>query len=109
MASESVLQYVRDTVNRSPAVIFSKSYCPYCNRAKKKLQDLKIDFVAIEVNLVKNQHLVDALFELTNQRTFPNIFIKGIHVGGCDDLFNKLGDGTVQQILSSGKLVKTQL
>lgn len=108
MASESVLEYVRDTANRSPAVIFSKSYCPYCNRAKKKLQDLKIQYVAIEVDLVQNQQeLVDALFELTNQRTFPNIFIKGIHVGGCDDLFNKLGDGTVQQILSCGRLVNT--
>lgn len=108
MASESVLEHVRDTVNKSPAVIFSKSYCPYCNRAKKKLQDLKIEYVAVEVNLVENQQeLADALFELTNQRTFPNIFIKGIHVGGCDDLFNKLGDGTVQQILSSERLVKT--
>ena len=54
MASDSELQCIRDTVNRSPAVIFSKSYCPYCNRAKKKLQDLKINFVAIEVNLDKN-------------------------------------------------------
>jgi glutaredoxin 3 len=28
----------------------------------------------------------DALYELTNQYTVPNIFIGGQHIGGSDDL-----------------------
>ena len=108
MSSESILQHIQKTVSTSPAVIYSKSYCPYCNRAKKKLHDLKINYISVEVNLCENQQdIQNALYELTHQRTFPNIFINGVHIGGCDDLFNQLADGTISTILKSSKLIDT--
>lgn len=41
----------------------------------------------------------DALQERTGQRTVPNIFVGGGHVGGCDDLMQAEADGTLRKML----------
>ena len=41
-----------------------------------------------------------ALAELTGQRTVPNVFIKGKHLGGNDDTQRANSDGSLLQMLS---------
>lgn len=68
-------------------VIFSKSYCPFCKRAKKLLTDENITFEAVELDLhPKGADIQKALLDKTGQRTVPNVFIKGQHIGGSDAL-----------------------
>ena len=43
----------------------------------------------------------NALFHLTNQKTVPNVFIKGKHVGGNDDTFNLDKSGKLKEMLKS--------
>merc|ERR1739845_306221 len=67
-------------------VIFSKSYCPYCKRAKQLFTNENIPFHAVELDLHSNgADIQKALMDKTGQRTVPNIFIKGEHLGGSDD------------------------
>jgi glutaredoxin-related protein len=42
----------------------------------------------------------DELFNRTNQRTVPNIFVKGKHIGGCDKTVALLASGELQRILA---------
>lgn len=75
-------------VSKHPVVIFSKTYCPFCKEAKRVLdaagaterQEIELDIDANGAQIQK------ALFQSTAQRTVPNIFIGGRHIGGCDDL-----------------------
>jgi glutaredoxin len=39
------------------------------------------------------------LHEITGQKTVPNIFIGGVHIGGCSDLQAKVANGKVLEIL----------
>ncbi len=39
------------------------------------------------------------MFEKTGQKTVPNIFIYGRHIGGCDSLMKAKGDGRLDKIL----------
>ena len=39
---------------------------------------------------------------MTGQRTVPNIFISGKHIGGCDDIMRAQQSGELQQLV--GKL-----
>ena len=68
-------------------MVFSKSYCPYCQSAKKLLDGLNAKYGAYELNEHDDgRDMQDALFDLTGQRTVPNIFIGGDHIGGNSDL-----------------------
>jgi glutaredoxin 3 len=44
-----------------------------------------------------------ALLSLTGQRTVPNVFVNGKHVGGNDDTHAALHDGTFMKLLDSNK------
>jgi len=70
----------------SPVVVYSKSWCPFCGQVKGLFQELGVEVKAIELDgIVEENELQDVLYKLTNQRTVPNVFIGGSHVGGCDD------------------------
>ena len=40
-----------------------------------------------------------ALLEITGQRTVPNIFVKGQHIGGCDNTLAAIESGKLQALL----------
>ncbi|GJN27087.1 hypothetical protein PR202_gb15076 [Eleusine coracana subsp. coracana] len=80
------LAKAKEIVASAPVVVFSKSYCPFCVRVKKLFEQLGASFKAIEMDVESDgAELQDALKEWTGQRTVPNVFIKGKHIGGCDD------------------------
>ncbi|KAI7898323.1 thioredoxin-like protein [Cokeromyces recurvatus] len=94
-------QIVEEFIKNNAVVIFGKSYCPYCKRAKALLKDLGIEFVDIEIDLHPDgKQIQEYLFEKTGQRTVPNIFINQQHVGGCDDLLNANSNGTLEKLLN---------
>jgi glutaredoxin 3 len=65
--------------------IYTKSWCPYCQKAKALLGAKNVNYQEIDVGndpegqaaMAKRAH---------GRSTVPQIFINGVHVGGCDDL-----------------------
>jgi glutaredoxin 3 len=67
-------------------VIYTKSWCGYCTRAKALLSRKEADFTEIEIS--GDDELRDQMIERAGSRhTVPQIFIGNTHVGGCDDLY----------------------
>eukprot|EP01084_Bolivina_argentea_P087891 158687_1 len=67
-------------------VMATKSYCPYCKSAIQMFKDLKIECDVWELDKDKSgQEIQNFLFDITNQRTVPNVFYNGNHVGGFSD------------------------
>ncbi|KAI9490432.1 glutaredoxin-1 [Zychaea mexicana] len=98
----TVEQFVEDLIKNNKVVMFSKSYCPFCERAKKLLQKLGQDFFAMELDKDANGAAIqDYLQKKTGQRTVPNVFINEEHIGGCDDLFAAESSGKLKQLLSA--------
>ncbi|KAI6700729.1 hypothetical protein NL676_015053 [Syzygium grande] len=76
----------KELVSSNPVVVFSKSFCPYCVDVKKLLSQLGVNFKAIELDQeTDGSEVQSALYEWTGQKTVPNVFIGGNHIGGCDD------------------------
>ncbi|XP_078431036.1 glutaredoxin-like [Wolffia australiana] len=95
------LQKAQEIVANEPVVVFSKTYCPYCTRAKKLLTLLGARFKVIELDKENDGSQVQAaLAELTGQRTVPNVFIGGKHIGGCDTLTEIHGEGKLVPLLT---------
>ncbi|KAK4169021.1 thioredoxin-like protein [Cladorrhinum sp. PSN259] len=85
--SDAAQQKVKQLIDENAVVVFSKSYCPYCNNTKRLLDGYDAKYKAIELNQVDDgEDLQDALKVLTGQRTVPNIFINKVHIGGNSDL-----------------------
>lgn len=73
-------------------VIYTKSNCPYCERAKRLLKSKNYAFQEIDLTHDPEKRL--ALVEKTGgQKTVPQIFIDGSHIGGCEDLERLEEDG----------------
>ena len=66
-------------------VIYSKSWCPYCDRAKALLTAKGQTWTEfdIEADAARRDEM---LAQSNGRRTVPQIFIDGQHVGGFDDL-----------------------
>ena len=65
--------------------IYCTTYCPYCVRAKKLLDNKNIQYT--EINLDTNPERRTEMEERAHGRTsVPQIFIDNHHVGGFDDM-----------------------
>lgn len=68
-----------------PVEIYTTRTCPYCTAAKSLLTKKNVTFTEIDVGA--DPALRQAMTTRAGgRRTVPQIFIGGIHVGGCDDL-----------------------
>jgi len=93
-------QLVDQYIKQSKVIIFSKSFCPFCNQVKDLFKQLGINYVSLELDLIGNGGAVqEALVARTGQKTVPNTFINGVHLGGASDTFAKHKAGELVPML----------
>jgi glutaredoxin 3 len=79
-------------------VIYTKSNCPYCVKAKQLLNIKGAKYQEIDVGNdpeARSQLTIKA----NGRKTVPQIFIDDFHVGGCDDLMALNDAGKLDQLL----------
>lgn len=77
--------------------IYTKSYCPYCARAKDTLKRQGLSFNEIEVS---NDKAKESEMRRRSHRTsVPQIFINDVHIGGSDDLNAAVRSGQLSEII----------
>jgi glutaredoxin 3 len=89
------------------AEIWSKHFCPYCDRAKSLLKDLNIPYQEYiispgydEEQAAPNQQYVSKaalLQKLPTAKTVPQIWLDGEHIGGCTDLEARINSGQISK------------
>eukprot|EP01032_Pedospumella_encystans_P023183 gene23183-26247_t len=98
----SVKEFIANAIKDNKVVVFSKSSCPYCVKTKSTLSSLDIPFHAIELDKrADGADIQDELLALTKQRTVPNVFVNGKHIGGNDSTQAAIKDGSFQQAYES--------
>jgi len=77
--------------------IYTKSYCPYCKRAKELLRIKGVEFTEFDVTAdpAKEQEMR----RRAGRETVPEIFVDGDLLGGCDDLFDLDEKGELNDIV----------
>ncbi|GBG81580.1 hypothetical protein CBR_g32572 [Chara braunii] len=86
----TAMEKVKELVESNGLVVFSKTWCSYCIRVRDLFNEIgaKGKFVQLDEE-EDGEDMQFALLEWTGQRTVPNVFIGGEHVGGCDDTVRK--------------------
>ena len=97
--------FVDDVVASSKLVMFSKTTCPFCKKAKSLLSmylpDLDPSSI-VEVNLRDDMSVIqDHLLAKVGKRSVPQLFIGGKHVGGCDDMVAAHENGMLQVMIDA--------
>ncbi|KAL1352831.1 hypothetical protein HN51_016810 [Arachis hypogaea] len=95
------LPKAKEIVSSNPVVVFSKTYCPFCVEVKELFTKLGVTIKVIELNTeADGSEIQSALAEWTGQRTVPNVFIGGNHIGGCDATTNLHNQGELVPLLT---------
>lgn len=77
--------------------IYTKSYCPYCRRAKELLRIKGVAF--IEYDVTADPLREREMRQRSGRDTVPEIFADGALLGGCDDLFELDENGALDRLL----------
>lgn len=79
--------------------VYSKSHCPYCDRAKQLLKTKGLEFE--EINLDGKEEELRALRERTKYLTVPQIFIGDKMIGGYSELAGLNASGELDRMASA--------
>jgi glutaredoxin 3 len=80
-------------------VIYTRPFCGYCARALSLLTQKGVAFTEIEAGMDpdKRREMVE---RAGGRSTFPQIFIGGQHIGGCDEMMALERAGKLDPLLS---------
>jgi glutaredoxin 3 len=82
----------------SPTItMYTTSWCPYCDRARRLLKQKGASFEDIDVESAPEKRA--EMQNRSGRRSVPQIFIGDQHVGGCDDLHALEADGKLDALL----------
>ena len=78
-------------------VMYCKSWCPYCHRARALLSSKGIQ--AEEIDIEQWPERRKEMIRRSGRTTVPQIFIGERHVGGCDDIYQLDAAGALDPLL----------
>jgi glutaredoxin 3 len=80
-------------------VIYTRPFCGYCARALALLNEKGAHFTEIEAGMDPDKRR--EMMERSGRSTFPQIFIGGTHIGGCDDMLALERAGKLDPLLAA--------
>lgn len=95
-------QVVDQALKGNRVMVFSKSYCPFCHKAKRALKrflaDDKVTVIELE-NRNDCSAIQQYLGQLTGGTSVPRVFIDGEFIGGGDDVERLANNGKLEVML----------
>ena len=80
-------------------VIYTRPFCGYCARAISLLTQKGVAYTEIEAGMDPEKR--QEMMQRSGRNTFPQIFIGGQHIGGCDEMMALERAGKLDPMLSA--------
>jgi glutaredoxin 3 len=80
-------------------LMYLTASCPYCQSADRLLREKGVAVERIRVDLEPARRV--EMMQKSGRRTVPQIWIDGLHVGGCDDLYALERAGKLDPLLKA--------
>jgi glutaredoxin-related protein len=97
-----VVNQVRAAVERDPVVVVGMAQNPFVKRVRQALTQAGVQFTYLEYGSylgMWRQRLAIKLW--SGWPTFPQVFVRGVLIGGFDDTKKALADGSLRKMLGS--------
>ena len=97
-----ILEEIKKTVEGNPVVLFMKGspdfpQCGFSMRTSEALKSCNVEFTHVDV--LANPDVRANLPQYSNWPTFPQVFISGELVGGCDIVMDLHEKGELQTMM----------
>jgi len=102
------LDRIRDQVTNNTVVLYMKGtpqfpQCGFSSKAAQVLQACNVqDFLA--VNVLADPEIFENLKHYANWPTFPQLYVKGELIGGCDIMVEMYQKGEIQKVLEEAQV-----
>jgi monothiol glutaredoxin len=101
-ATVDPLERIKKQVTDNPVILYMKGtpdfpQCGFSARTVQALKDCGVEFAF--VNIFEDQEVYKALPKFANWPTFPQLYVKGELVGGCDITLDLYQSGELQKML----------
>lgn len=97
-----IIEEVRAAIVANPVVVVGMSQNPMPKKARKLLDGAGIAYKYLEYGSYLNTwRRRNALKMWTGWPTFPMVFVKGVLVGGADDVESLIASGELKKMLSN--------
>ena len=98
-----VTERIQQAINSQPIMLFMKGtpqfpMCGFSSRTVQALQAVGAQFGS--VNVLEDPEIRATLPRVSNWPTFPQLFINGELIGGCDITIELYEKGELQQLVS---------
>jgi monothiol glutaredoxin len=96
-----IMEEIKKTVEENPIVLFMKGspdfpQCGFSMRTAEALKACNVEFNYVDV--LANPDMRANLPQYSNWPTFPQVFIKGELIGGCDIVMDLYEKGELQKM-----------
>jgi monothiol glutaredoxin len=100
--SNPIFESIKQQLSENPVVLYMKGtpmfpQCGFSAAVVQVLSKLGIEFKGVDV--LVDPSLRDGLKEFSNWPTFPQLYVKGELVGGCDIVREMFANGELQDLL----------
>lgn len=100
----NAVDQINQTIKDNPVVIFMKGspdmpQCGFSMQASQALKACTPNFAHVDV--LANPEVRQTLPQISNWPTFPQIFINGELIGGCDIVMDLHQKGELQKLVSA--------
>ncbi len=103
----NIAQRIEEQLKSHPVILYMKGtpQFPQCGFSSQVVQILKASGTDnfSYFNILEDQELREGLKKYSNWPTFPQLYVNGELVGGCDILTELYQQGELQKILSAAK------
>lgn len=98
---------IEETINSHPIVLFMKGspdfpQCGFSGRAAQILQACGADDYG-HVNILEDPEIREGLKVYSNWPTFPQLYVNGELLGGCDIMMEQYENGELKKTLEATK------
>lgn len=105
MSEPTLTDTVRELIDEHGVLLFMKGTpeaprCGFSMRTVAVLEQLGVDYAAVDV-LPALDPLRQATGEIADWRTFPQLYVKGELVGGCDIVEEMFASGELAELLDA--------
>jgi monothiol glutaredoxin len=100
----SVIERIQEQLGSEAVVLYMKGtpnfpQCGFSGRVVQVLQACNAKYLA--VNIFEDPELREALKEYSHWPTYPQLYVKGELVGGCDIVMDLFDKGELQSLISA--------
>ena len=105
-----VIQRIQDQLKANPVVLYMKGtpdfpQCGFSASAVRTLEACGAKFT--HVNIFEDPELRDALKRYSNWPTYPQLYLKGELLGGCDIAMEMYRSGELRRVLEAAGAIGT--